>query len=53
MKIKRGELNVVGNKIYGICESCGKVVCISKFLSGSLHLCRTEQEIEKHGKWGD
>lgn len=37
----------VGNKLYAQCFECGKVICINKWLLGSLHLCLTEEEIKE------
>ena len=33
---------VVGNKMYGVCSDCGKVICVNKFILGSLHVCASE-----------
>ena len=30
---------VVGNRMYAVCLSCQKVVCINKSVFGSLHIC--------------
>lgn len=35
----------VGNKMYSICHDCQKIVCLNKFLLGTLHVCLTREEI--------
>jgi len=35
---------IAGNKIYERCADCGKIVCLNKWLFGTLHLCITEAE---------
>lgn len=52
-EIERGKLTVIGNGVYGICEVCGKLVQGNKFLLGSLHRCRSKEEIARYGKWGE
>ena len=39
-KLNRGEIVVVGNKMYMMCQNCGKIVQINKPILGSLHSCR-------------
>ncbi len=38
-KLLKGELVIVGNKIYGMCQNCGDIVQLNRFLIGSLHVC--------------
>lgn len=33
-----------GQKVFGVCQDCGKVVRIDKFLFGSMHLCLSPEE---------
>jgi len=42
---KRGELLVVGGKIYALCGDCDSLVRINKPLFGSMHICLTPGEI--------
>jgi len=35
---------VVGNKLYGECCGCGKIVRINKSIFGSLHICSFSEE---------
>ena len=37
--LKEGKIVAVGNKLYGICVNCGKLVQINKLIFGSMHLC--------------
>jgi hypothetical protein len=38
-----------GGKALAICDGCGKLVTINKFLFGSLHICASETELlERH-----
>ena len=37
--LKDGKIVVVGNKLYGICANCGKLIQINKPIIGSIHLC--------------
>jgi hypothetical protein len=32
-------MRVIGNKMYDVCASCGKIVCLNKPLLGGLHIC--------------
>ena len=41
---------VVGNKLYATCKDCGKMVQVNKLFFGSLHICRTEEEIKNKEK---
>jgi hypothetical protein len=47
-------MKIVGNKMYEICANCGKIVCLNKFLFGSLHVCSeiegTPEEINYYRK---
>ena len=38
---------IVGNKLMGKCDECGKLVQINKTIFGDLHFCLTEEEIKK------
>ena len=29
----------IGDKLYATCSGCGSIVCLNKFLFGSLHIC--------------
>lgn len=44
MKLNKENMIVAGNKIYGICLDCGKLVRINKPIIGSVHICLTEEE---------
>lgn len=46
-RLMRGEIVVVGGKMYRRCSMCGTVVRINKPLVGDLHLCLTDEEIAK------
>ena len=37
-------IKIIGNKIYDICNGCGKIICLNKWLFGSIHICTTEEE---------
>jgi len=43
-KLRAGEIVAVGNKLYGLCEMCGNIVQINKFLFGSLHVCAKQSD---------
>jgi hypothetical protein len=32
-------VKIVGNKIYDVCPTCGKIIRINKTILGSLHIC--------------
>lgn len=36
---------VIGNKMYAVCNDCDSIVCLNKFLFGSIHICVTDEEI--------
>ena len=40
--------HIVGNKIYVICNKCGKLVQYNKFVFGSLHVCTYESEQQRY-----
>lgn len=42
--IKLKEPFAVGKKIYIFCSACGSLVCINKFIFGSLHVCDDKAE---------
>jgi len=37
---------VIGNRIYDVCDICGKTVYLNKFLIGSLHICDVQDTSE-------
>ena len=37
--MRRGQFVTIGNKKYGICRDCNKVVCVNKTFFGSIHFC--------------
>lgn len=37
-------MRIIGGKMYDVCKNCGKIICLNKFLFGSLHICATEEE---------
>lgn len=39
-------LKVVGDKLYGICDVCHKLVQFNKTFFGSLHFCLSDEEIK-------
>ena len=40
---------VAGNKIYDVCQKCGELVKINKFLFGSMHLCVSDEvSMQRH-----
>jgi hypothetical protein len=41
-------VRVLGNKLYGVCPNCGKIVRMDKPLFGSFHICTTEEERRKY-----
>ena len=43
-RIRRGEVVLVGTNLYALCDYCGGVVCLNKFLVGSVHLCIKKAE---------
>lgn len=30
---------IEGRRVYAVCPTCGKVVCVNKIIFGSLHFC--------------
>ena len=42
MNLKDGEIIKVGNKLFGRCARCKKIVRINKPLIGDLHICEEE-----------
>lgn len=36
---------VVGTKLMGVCQVCGKLVRLDKPLFGSMHICLSDEEI--------
>jgi hypothetical protein len=42
---------IVGNKIYCKCDDCGSLVQLNKLIFGDLHLCLTEEELEKKERY--
>lgn len=47
INLKPGQVVAVGGKLYGRCAGCGEIVCINKWLLGSLHLCAAEEAERK------
>ncbi len=41
---------VAGKRIYVVCDKCGALVQVNKFLFGSLHICAIDEEINKQVK---
>lgn len=39
-RLRRGEIVVVGNALYGRCSRCGNIVQFNKRIFGSLHFCK-------------
>lgn len=35
---------ILGNKMYERCPDCGSIVCLNKWLFGSLHICLAPEE---------
>ena len=49
-KLHDGQIVAVGKALYAICDACGSVVKINKFLFGSSHVCcerPPEQELKE------
>lgn len=44
------EMRIIGNKMYDVCYSCGKIIQRNKFLFGDLHICTTEEERKQFGE---
>lgn len=42
--LRPGEVVAVGRKLYGRCAGCGEIVCVNKWILGSLHLCAPSKE---------
>lgn len=38
---------IAGNKIYDHCGYCGRLVCLNKFILGSIHICLSAEERQK------
>ena len=38
---------IVGNKIYARCQECGKLVQVNKTLFGALHICDSEENLNR------
>jgi hypothetical protein len=36
---------VIGRKLYCTCQHCGALVCLNKWLIGSLHICLSDEEM--------
>jgi hypothetical protein len=45
IRLERGEIVIVGDKMYRMCADCGKIVCINKTIFGSLHFCEKERRL--------
>jgi len=43
----RGNLIIIGDKIYACCALCGELVRVNKPIIGSLHLCSLDEEAAK------
>jgi hypothetical protein len=41
-------MRIIGSKIYDVCPDCGGIVCLNKFLFGSLHVCTIPEERQKY-----
>ena len=37
---------IVGSRIYMVCPDCESLVCMNKWVFGSLHICLTEEELK-------
>ena len=37
--LRMGETVPVGNKLYALCGKCKELICVNKFLFGSMHFC--------------
>ncbi len=43
-RVDNGMYFVRSDKLWMICDDCGKMVCVNKWLFGSLHSCLTDEE---------
>ena len=43
---------IVGNKLYERCADCGEIVCLNKWLFGTLHICISQKDKEIRRKAG-
>jgi len=43
-ELKAGETTSIGDKIYGRCVDCLKVIRLNRFFFGSMHLCVDDVE---------
>lgn len=44
-EMKPGDTFIVGNKWYGLCSCCMRLVRINKPFFGSLHLCMAREDL--------
>lgn len=44
LDLRPGKVVAVGHKLYSRCVGCGEVICINKWIFGSLHLCAPSEE---------
>jgi len=35
---------IAGSRIYMVCQDCERLVCLNKWIFGSLHICLTDEE---------
>ncbi len=40
-------MKVINGKLYEVCASCAKIVCVNKTFFGSMHVCTTPEEQKK------
>ena len=43
-RVDNGAYFVRSDKLWMICDDCGKMVCVNKRFFGSLHSCLTDEE---------
>lgn len=43
-------MKVIGSSIYAVCDTCGDIVKLNKFIIGSLHICALPEDDQEEIK---